>query len=105
MLFPLSGSEKVLFFILETKDAFHFSSGTTLAHSGTADEGRLIPDITCLMISTCSETSKIKIHQNIFAFIWLVQKCHMTLNTLPENWEYHAIFKKILNSACKKIFV
>ena len=92
MLFPLSGSQKVLFFILETKDAFHFSSGTTLAHSGTADEGRLIPDITCLMRSTCSETSKIIIHQNIFAFIWLVQKCHMTLNTLPENWEYQAIF-------------
>lgn len=51
----LSGGNCVLFVILDTRDAFHFSSGTTLAHSGMADMGSVIPDMTCLIRSTCSE--------------------------------------------------
>lgn len=53
--FELLGSDVVLFVMLDTREAFHFSSGITLAQSGMAEVGRVIPDITCLIRSTCSE--------------------------------------------------
>ena len=52
--------------MLDTREAFHFSSGITLAQSGMAEVGRVIPDITCLIRSTCSEQKQ---KQRFFYFI------------------------------------
>ena len=54
--------------MLDTREAFHFSSGITLAQSGMAEVGRVIPDITCLIRSTCSEKKQ---KQRFFLFYFM----------------------------------
>ena len=48
-----------------SSDSFHVSSGTTLAHSGVADDGKLIFDIDWTIKAACAIYASIIINNGI----------------------------------------
>ena len=55
---PLPGGDCTLLVMLVIRDDFHLSSGIVLAHSGMAEFGSVMPDMTCLMRSTCAKDNE-----------------------------------------------